>query len=97
MERNKSGLFSLLAIIAFAIAGVVILWVIVSCSDGCTPETTRCNGTRVEICDQEDDWDLVMDCSEIEPGDWVCCEDGYYDDAHGCVLEGDCGADGGVP
>jgi hypothetical protein len=96
---GKQRLLNGLAVMTFLAAMVVVAWWALGtcgCHDGCDPEATRCHKNRVEICDHDNDWDLVLDCDRVEPGDWECCPDGYYADAHGCVLVGDCGADAGA-
>lgn len=47
--------------------------------DGCVPEATRCNNNMVEVCNTQKNWELEMDCAEIEDFDpnlnWKCCLD----------------------
>ena len=40
--------------------------------DECVPSDTRCNGSRVEVCDADGEWELAQDCRSI-PGDFSCC------------------------
>jgi hypothetical protein len=42
-------------------------------NDGCTPETTRCHGDILQICNADNNWELVATCPDFEPGDWACC------------------------
>jgi len=76
----------------FLIAAVFV----VSCNDGCEPNATRCNGSRVEICNTEADWELEADCSKIEDFgegiDWTCCLD-PLDGLHSCLPSDECELD----
>ena len=69
------------------------------CHDGCEPETMRCNGDRVEICNTEEDWELSADCSDIEDFGlgikWTCCIDSE-DDLHSCLPVEECSIDAGL-
>ena len=72
------------------------------CHDGCDHLETRCNGTRIEVCDSEEDWGLVMDCADEEPyyGEECCWVES--EQLHLCRTPEDCAAqdagagDGGV-
>jgi len=68
---------------------VLLVLICVSCHDGCVAEETRCSGNRVMICDAEQDWHLVMNCSTVDPveWDWTCCE---VDAGHSCIPEEEC-------
>jgi hypothetical protein len=79
--------------------GLVLMVQCVACHDGCKKEETKCDGTKVMICNASEDWELVMDCGEIEPVemDWTCC---YMDviDEYACLPVEECGGivfDGG--
>lgn len=67
--------------------------VIVACHDDCEPETTRCNGDRVEVCNSEGDWELAADCADIEDFEldieWECCLD-PYDGLYSCLPAEEC-------
>ena len=72
---------------------------LIGCHDNCDPDTTRCNGDRVEICNTETDWELEADCGEIEDFglglEWTCCID-PEDGLHSCLPVDECnGADAG--
>lgn len=87
--------------VSFAIVGVSIalsaIVSLVGCHDNCEPDTTRCNGDRVEICNSSADWELEADCSEIDDFglglEWTCCLD-PEDGLHSCLPIDNC--DGGV-
>lgn len=78
---------------------VTLIWIIsmgalwgtyYGCHDGCVPEETRCDGDRVQICDHDEDWDLVLNCERLEPYDGeVCCWDAYAE-THSCLLPEEC-------
>jgi hypothetical protein len=68
------------------------------CHDGCDPEDTRCNGTVVQVCASDDDWQFVEDCADVLPDAWECCETALVwegEETAGCVPVWDC--DGGTP
>jgi hypothetical protein len=47
-----------------------------SCAPECTATQARCNGTRVEVCDADGEWQQVMDCAAVTGPDdvgWDCC------------------------
>jgi len=48
-----------------------------ACISVCNVNESRCNATRVELCDADGQWTTVMDCDEILSFDetqWICCE-----------------------
>jgi len=69
---------------------LVILWLNCGCHDGCKPDDTRCHGTRVELCDQAKDWNMVLDCKILEPYDGeICCWDAELD-SFSCTVPEEC-------
>lgn len=38
----------------------------------CEALSTRCDGQKVQVCDPQGQWSTTMDCSTVDPGDWVC-------------------------
>lgn len=69
------------------------------CHDNCTPESTRCSGDTVQMCNSEKDWYDVIDCTTISPDLWECCISavGYETEIlAGCVLLDTCEIDGGT-
>jgi len=48
------------------------------CNDGCEPEQMRCHRERVEICNAGKNWEVVVDCLELEEadgsGEFTCIE-----------------------
>lgn len=76
------------------VMGIFAALMCVACHDGCTPEETKCDGTKVVICNASEDWELVMDCSEVEPFvlDWTCCYLEVLSD-YGCLPAEECGSD----
>lgn len=78
---------------------ILMLLFLVSCHDDCNPESTRCQGDTVQICNSEGDWECVADCTTVEPNLWECCENSFIYDGKpltGCVLLGTCELDGGL-
>lgn len=46
-------------------AGILAaLFFLTSCNDGCKPKDIRCEGNIQQICDNDGDWEDVIDCSE---------------------------------
>jgi len=62
-------------------------------SDECNPEETRCNGSIVEICNYEENWEYAINCDKIEDFDagidWMCCID-PYDGVNSCLPSDEC-------
>jgi hypothetical protein len=72
---------------------------LVSCKDECNYESTACQGENVVICNSEGDWQIVTDCTLVNPGLWECCENAMeYEGEYltTCVLLDTCESDGGV-
>ena len=72
----------------------------VSCHDECDPEETRCKGDKVQTCNAKEDWELSVDCSEIDDFglglEWQCCVD-PKDGLHSCLPSDECeNVDGGA-
>lgn len=44
--------------------------------DGCQPEQFRCLGSELQICNADQVWEQVAECTAFEPGDWACCDIG---------------------
>jgi hypothetical protein len=85
-ERQFQILFYLLA----AAVILVVIWYLVGCHhvDECEPGDTQCFGNEAERCNNRGEWELHLDCSEIN---WQCCTiDGY---SH-CFSESTCQAQG---
>jgi predicted acyltransferase (DUF342 family) len=81
----------------FLIPFVFLPFVFVACHDKCSVGDTRCAKNVVEECYSDKDWVFVEDCSDVGPGEWVCCDPAFvYDDEEvtGCVPAGEC--DGGI-
>lgn len=73
------GFFGLLGCIAY-IAG---------CSE-CSTNSTRCYGNIAQICNADEQWETVLDCSTIEPGEWECCALGGEESWVGCLPADEC-------
>lgn len=58
----------------FCILVVIVVNILVACSDGCEPGELRCEGTKVIICNGSDNWETMIDCANYEPGDLVCVD-----------------------
>jgi hypothetical protein len=41
--------------------------------DGCEPQDFQCQGTELQICNADKNWEPITDCTNFEPGDWACC------------------------
>lgn len=77
--------------IVLFVLGCAIFAPVAGCHDECETEETKCDGTKVMVCNSESDWELVMDCSEIEPVEfgWMCCVDSM-DGIHSCLPAEEC-------
>lgn len=42
--------------------------------DYCVPNETRCFDNQAQICGSDQRWRTFLDCTELDPGDWVCCK-----------------------
>lgn len=60
---------------AMAILAAVAL-LTMACEE-CDPSDTRCRGDIADICSSNGQWELMMDCAEVEGGGtpWTCCYD----------------------
>lgn len=81
------GVFIRLALTA---APVAVAVAVAGCSDGCESNETRCSGTLVEVCNADQNWELIVDCKEVDDGSWSCCEVQLEDIAHGCLPLAEC-------
>ena len=71
LGNKASGLSALFA--ALSVSCFVLGASFSGCGDdGCEVQSTRCDGERIEICNADKEWEFVMDCSGIEPGNWLC-------------------------
>jgi len=78
--------------VVILLAVVIIVMTVQSCThDGCEPDSTRCNGSVLEICDAEDDWFEMMNCAELygTTDPYVCCWNEEYGQ-HECLLPVEC-------
>ncbi len=66
-----------------------IIW-LSSCEDGCDTGDTRCYDSIVEVCNSDDNWEIVMKCHEVDPPEleWICCLSEYK--IHTCVPKEKC-------
>lgn len=75
------------------IFSIMLIAILIGCDDGCIEETTRCNGKRVEICNTDNNWELEVNCSDIEDFgkgiEWTCCED-PKDGLYACLPVDEC-------
>lgn len=55
--------------------------------DDCTPLDVRCAGETLEVCNADNQWETVVQCTTYEPGAWRCCT---VDDEVGCWPEEEC-------
>ena len=81
-----------------SLIAIVLAVTLEACVPVCANMQTRCNGSYVELCDGQGQWQRVMTCDDVAGGDepWVCCmadvgEDG--ESGHTCVPESECGGD----
>ena len=68
---------------------------ICSCVPLCEVKQTRCNASRVELCDSNGQWQQVMDCSEVagpEGTAWSCCpaREGDAGVVYSCLPADEC-------
>jgi hypothetical protein len=66
-----------------------------SCVPVCDTKETRCNGSLVEVCDSNGQWQQVMNCAEVIGGDgaaWSCCpaREGDAGLVHACLPADEC-------
>ncbi len=68
---------------------MVLACFLLSCHDGCVEEETKCDGTKVMICDGEKDWHVMMNCAAVEPVDlgWTCCP---FENDFACIPQDEC-------
>lgn len=71
---------------------IILTTMLISCDDGCKDGETQCNGTKEQIC-ADNNWMFVRDCDEIisfiyPERKWICCE--YEDGGAGCDLPQNC-------
>jgi hypothetical protein len=77
----------------------ILFLMVLSCQEECNPESTRCQGDQVQICNSKGEWYTVQDCVLVNPGMWECCENAMeYEGEYltTCVLLDTCESDGGV-
>lgn len=75
MLTNRDFKLALIGVI-FTLAALAVFFLIISCepeNDGCEPEETRCEGPTLQICNADQNWQAVMSCLDLEPGEWACC------------------------
>lgn len=53
---------------------LTILLTLAACHDQCQVYQERCTANMAEICSGDKDWQEMMDCDEVNPPGWVCCE-----------------------
>jgi hypothetical protein len=79
---------------------VILLCLFVfSCQEECNPESTRCQGEIVQLCNSDGNWYDVQDCVLVNPGLWECCVTGVEYETivmADCVPIDSCEIDGGV-
>lgn len=53
---------------------------------GCTPNTTRCDANRAQLCVMSQRWETVTDCRTVTPGVHTCREENVNGRTlHACV------------
>jgi hypothetical protein len=83
-----------LAIVIVAIIMLLVAWFTCGCHDGCDYLSTRCKDNQVQLCNADEDWELVDNCNILEPYDGeICCWD-EYTYGHLCKLPEDCDEEG---
>ena len=55
---------------------IIVLFVlaVAGCAPVCKTTATRCEGTLAQVCNAKGDWQRVMDCNEVRPGQWRCAQ-----------------------
>lgn len=62
---------------------VVAAFAILGCPAAvCEQLETRCASDVAQVCNADGQWQVVMDCGQVEPGAWSCGED--PDEGHTC-------------
>ena len=68
-----------------------------ACEPECEVQETRCEDSRVEICDADGRWSTVMDCGDVQDAEglsWVCCPIVLSEEAdagaHACIPADEC-------
>lgn len=51
-----------------------LVFLTIACHDNCQTYKERCTANVAEICAGDKDWQEMMNCDEIQPAGWVCCE-----------------------
>jgi hypothetical protein len=65
----------------------LLLWL--GACEECTPDTTRCTGARVDICDADGQWQKLMDCDALYASvPFQCCAD--PEGGYNCLPEEEC-------
>lgn len=70
---TKEQLKTFIAFLTILIVFIIVIYALCGCHDNCKINTERCHNNRVEVCDGDRDWGLVMNCDKVEPGEWICC------------------------
>lgn len=74
-SKDFIALFLGIAFFVGAVAFFMLVIGMIGCEDdGCTQEDTRCEKNVLQVCNADNNWDAWMDCGELEPGQWTCCE-----------------------
>lgn len=58
--------------------------------DNCTFASTRCVGNVAEICGDDRNWRVVMDCTQLTGDDFCCCYDEEPPSGHTCLPVNEC-------
>jgi hypothetical protein len=84
-------IISIITLISLCAATLLLSLFLTGCHDGCSHLDTRCHNNRVEICNEDEDWNLVLDCDRLEPYEGeICCWDSIGE-THQCMIPDDCG------
>lgn len=77
----------IVSLIFFTGCGAEFIHTAIEGTDGCEPEEIVCSDDTWAICNADRKWDTISNCSDFEPGVWMCCE---FDGKVGCHKEEDC-------
>jgi hypothetical protein len=71
--NDKEKLIKMLHGALFGLALCLIVLAFAACNV-CTYGEAACHGSTVVLCNADERWEDVIDCYDLEPGEWVCVE-----------------------
>jgi hypothetical protein len=86
LSQYNNGTLNTVVIVLGCIIGFVLGAILFGCTECKTADLT-CHGDKIEICNATKQWEEVVNCAELEPGEWVCVE---VDTDQGTLYPVDC-------